>query len=73
VSKGHRLTEEVYSGEVNGWVKCMNAIYQGVRSNSSVFLQGKPHITLVFRTQANNLLIDGTSAAGVVVVNDNGE
>jgi choline dehydrogenase len=73
VSKGHRLTAEVYSGEVNGWVKCVNAIYQGVRSNSSVFLQGKTHITLVFRTQAKNLLIGGTSAAGVVVVNDNRE
>jgi choline dehydrogenase len=73
VSKGQRLIEDVYSGEVNGLVECMNTIYQGVRSNSSVFLQGKPNIALVFRTQVKSLLIDGTSATGVVLANDNGK
>ena len=73
VSKGQRLTEDVYSGEVNCLLKCMNTIYQGVRSNCSVFLQGKPNITLVFRIQAKNLLINGTSGIDVVMVNDNGK
>jgi choline dehydrogenase len=73
VSKGKRLAEDIYSGEVNGLVKCMNTTYQGVHSNSSVFLQGKLNIALVFRTQEKSILIDGTSATGVVVVNDNGK
>jgi choline dehydrogenase-like flavoprotein len=57
---------------VDSLVKYMNTIYQGVRSNSSV-LQGKPNITLMFRIQAKDLLIDGTSVTGIVVVNDNGK
>jgi len=59
--------------EVNGLAKRMNAIYQGVRSNSSVFLQGKPNITLVFKIKAKNLLVNGTSSTDVVMVNDNGK
>ena len=73
VSKGQRVTEDVYSGEVNGLVKCMNTSYQGVRSNSSIFLDGKPNITLISRAQAKKLLMNGTTVTGVVVIDDNGE
>lgn len=73
VSKGQRLTEDVYSGEQSGLVKCMNTIYKGVRSTSAVFLEGKPNITLVATAQAKRLVLDGNTAIVVVVYKQNGE
>lgn len=73
VSKGERLTENIYEGSVNGLVKCMNTIYKGVRSTSAVFLDGHPNITLMAETQAKFLLIDDNVAVGVVVAGPDGQ
>ena len=73
VSKGQSLTEDVYSGEQLGLVKCMSTIYKGVRSTSAVFLDGHPNITLVATAQAKNLVISGDTVTGVVVYKTNGE
>ena len=73
VSKGERLTENIYEGSVNGLVKCMNTIYKGVRSTSAVFLDGHPNITLKAETQAEYLLIDDNVAVGVVVEGPDGQ
>ncbi len=66
VSKGERLTENIYEGTVNGLVKFMNTIYKGVRSTSAVFLDGHPNITLMAETHTNCVLIDDNVAVGVV-------
>jgi choline dehydrogenase-like flavoprotein len=52
----------------------MDTIYQCIRSNnSSIFLDGKPNITLMSKTQAKKLLIEGRSVTGVAVVGCHGE
>ena len=74
VSKGERLTENIYEGSVNGLVKCMNTIYKGVRSTSAVLLDGHTNITLMAETQAKYVLIDDDKVAvGVVVEGPGGQ
>ena len=73
VSKGERLTENVYEGQVNGLVKCMNTIYKGVRSTSACFLDGKPNITILAETRAKKLIIEGEKARGALVINESGD
>jgi choline dehydrogenase len=72
VSKGERLTENVYEGQVNGLVKCMNTIYKGVRSTSVAFLDGKPNITIMAQTQVKKLLIENGECQGLIAVNKDG-
>ena len=73
VSKGERLTENVYEGQVNGLVKCMNTIYKGVRSTSACFLDGKPNITVLAETRAKKLIIENGTASGALVINESGK
>src|ERR1700734_3906633 len=61
------LMENIYEGQVNGLVKCMNTIYKGVRSTSTVFLDGKPNIIVLAETRAKWLVIKNGVAIGVVV------
>lgn len=72
VSKGERLTENVYEGQVNGLVKCMNTIYKGVRSTSVCFLEGKNNITIMGETRAMKILIDNGEASGVHLIDSSG-
>ncbi|KAL9609996.1 MAG: hypothetical protein Q9167_005269 [Letrouitia subvulpina] len=72
VSKGERLTENVYEGHVNGLVKCMNTIYKGVRSTSACFLEGKANITIMGETRAKKLLIENQKASGALLVDGAG-
>lgn len=51
----------------------MKTIYQGVRTNSSAFLDGKPNIALVSKSQAKKLLLDGTAVTSAVAVCNDGE
>lgn len=68
VSKGEKLSTDVYNGTQKGLFKCVNSIYKGVRSTSAAFLEGKPNITLMSSTISKNILFDGGSAIGVVVI-----
>ena len=68
ISKGQNLTEDIYSGEVSGLVKCMNTIYKGVRSNSSCSLDGKPNITVMASVHAKRLLLEENVITGVIVL-----
>ena len=72
VSKGERLTENVYEGQQNGLVKCMNTIYKGVRSTSVCFLDGKSNITIMAETQVKKLLIEDSVCIGVLGVDNYG-
>jgi choline dehydrogenase len=73
VSKGEKLTEDIYSGTVNGLVHCMDSIYQGVRSTSGCFLKGKPNITILASTNSKKINFDGTTAVSVTVLAPEGE
>ena len=72
VSKGERLTENVYEGQVNGLVKCMNTIYKGVHSTSACFLDGKPNITIMAEAQAKKLIIENGQATGALLIDGAG-
>jgi len=73
VSKGERLTEDIYKGEMHGLVKCMNTIYKGFRSSSYVFVEGKSNITILSSTHSKNLVIESGVAKGITVFGPNGE
>jgi choline dehydrogenase len=66
------LSEDVYSGTQKGLFKCVNTIYKGIRSNSSVFLDGKPNITVMSSTHSTGIKIENGKAVGVNVVGPDG-
>jgi choline dehydrogenase len=45
VSKGQDLSVDVYHGEQKGLFRCVNTVYNGVRSNASFFVEGKSNIS----------------------------
>jgi choline dehydrogenase len=73
VSKGEKLTDDIYSGTMRGLVKCMNSIYKGFRSSSYVFVEGKPNITVLSSTHSKNLVIKDGAVTGVTVFVPNGK
>ncbi|KFY71259.1 hypothetical protein V499_08551 [Pseudogymnoascus sp. VKM F-103] len=70
-SKGHALTEDIYSGTMAGLTHCMDTIYNGTRQGSFLFLKGKPNVTVLASVQSKKLIIDPTTkvCTGVVVIN----
>jgi choline dehydrogenase-like flavoprotein len=73
LSKGQKLTEDIYSGTMAGLVHCMNSIHKGFRSSSYVFVEGKPNITILSFTHSKKLLFDGTTVIGVEVIGPDGQ
>jgi choline dehydrogenase len=73
VSKGQELTTDVYSGTQSGLFKCISTIYNGVRSNASVYLEGKPNVTVMSLTHTKHLIFEGNKAVGVAVVGPDGD
>ena len=71
-SKGHPLEDNVYEGVQRGLVKNLNSIYNGVRSTSVCFLDGKPNITIISETNVDRLIIDKGVATGVEVTDRKG-
>jgi choline dehydrogenase-like flavoprotein len=70
VSKGEKLTDNVYEGQQNGLVKCMSTIYKGVRSTSVCFLDDKPNITIIAETEVKRILAkDGRAYAAECIDN----
>ncbi|KAF2094699.1 glucose-methanol-choline oxidoreductase [Rhizodiscina lignyota] len=72
VSKGHNLSSDVYSGTQSGLFKCISTIYNGVRSNASVFLEGRDNVTVMPLTYAKHLNFEGDRAIGVTVMGPDG-
>jgi choline dehydrogenase-like flavoprotein len=70
VSKGQKLTSDVYHGHQEGLFNNVNSIYKGVRSDSSAFLEGKSNITIMPLTQTKIIKFEGDKAVGVTVTND---
>ena len=70
LSRGERLTEDVYNGEINGLTHCADTIYKGERSGSYLFLKDKPNITIVSSVRSKRLIINKATRAciGVTVI-----
>jgi choline dehydrogenase len=71
ISKGHALTEDIYSGTMAGLIHCMDTVYKGSRQGSFLFLDNKPNITILASVQSKKLIIDPSTnvCTGVVVIN----
>jgi choline dehydrogenase len=68
VSKGGELTTDVYNGTQKGLFKCVSTIYNGKRSNASVFVEGKENITIMSETISKSIKFEGKKAVGVTVI-----
>jgi choline dehydrogenase len=69
LSKGEELSVDVYHGEQKGLFRCVNTVYNGVRSNASFFVEGKSNITLLSNTVSKQIIFDkDQTATGIVVV-----
>ncbi|KAL6709906.1 hypothetical protein ACN47E_000691 [Coniothyrium glycines] len=74
VSKGEKLSEDIYSGTMHGLTHSMETIYKGIRSTSGSFLKDKPNITILASTYSKKINFEGTIAASVsVLVNGENE
>ncbi|RFU35944.1 hypothetical protein B7463_g415, partial [Scytalidium lignicola] len=71
VSKGHALTEDIFSGTMAGLTHCLDTVYKGIRQGSFVFLTGKSNIAVLASVQSKKLIIDPTTktCTGVTVIN----
>ncbi|KAI4597225.1 hypothetical protein KJ359_004738 [Pestalotiopsis sp. 9143b] len=74
-STGQRLTENIYDGEMNGLVNCMDSIYKGRRSGSNLFIEGKRNVMVLPQVQSKTLIIDPVdkSCKGVTVIDASGQ
>lgn len=70
VSKGEKLNEDIYSGNMHGLTHSMETIYNGIRSTSGSFLNGKPNITILASTYSEKINFEGTTAKSVSVLVD---
>ncbi|KAI5859366.1 putative GMC oxidoreductase [Durotheca rogersii] len=75
LSKGEELTDDVHNGTMSGLWKCTNSIYNGKRSSSWLYLEGKPNVTVLSQTHSKRLLIDADTkkCVGVEVIVPSGE
>ncbi|KAB2571669.1 Dehydrogenase patE [Lasiodiplodia theobromae] len=72
VSKGEKLNDEIYDGEMHGLATAVSSIYKGVRSSSWVFLEGKENVTVLSQTNSKRLIIEGDKVVGVEVITPDG-
>ena len=72
--KGHRISENIYDGEMIGLTHCLDSIYKGVRSGSFLFVQNKPNITILSQVHSKRLLINYADriCRGVTVIDAEG-
>ncbi|KAI1761055.1 putative GMC oxidoreductase [Hypoxylon sp. FL1150] len=74
-SKGGKMTDDVHNGTMRGLWKCTNSIYNGKRSSSWMYLEGKKNVTVLSSTNSKRVLIDATTkkCLGVEVILPSGE
>ncbi|KAI0876461.1 hypothetical protein GGS24DRAFT_451499 [Hypoxylon argillaceum] len=74
LSRGHKLTENIYDGEMIGLTHCVDSIYHGKRSGSFLFVKDKPNITILAEVHSKKLIIDAAdrTAKGVTVIDKEG-
>ncbi|KAH8653496.1 hypothetical protein BX600DRAFT_385932 [Xylariales sp. PMI_506] len=72
VSKGEKLNDDIYGGEMHGLVECVNTIYKGFRSSSWMYLEGKNNVFVLSETNSKKLVIENGKATGVEVITADG-
>ncbi|GKT45167.1 putative GMC-type oxidoreductase [Colletotrichum spaethianum] len=72
VSKGEKLNDEIYDGEMHGLATAVSSIYKGTRSSSWLFLEGKKNVTVLGQTNSRRLIIENNRAVGVEVIGPDG-
>lgn len=70
--RGYPWTEDIFSGDVDGMTHVVVAKYRGVRTNSTVYLEGKSNITIRSRRRSKKIIIEDGVAVGVQVQSTNG-
>lgn len=65
---GHPVQEDIFSGQMEGLTHCVNSIYNGVRSNSSVFVKGKDNVHVISSTIAKKINLEGDAATSVTIL-----
>ncbi len=70
VSKGERLTEDIYEGEMRGLTHCVDTIHDGKRQGSFLYIKNKPNIHILYGVQSKELIIDPATntCLGVTVI-----
>lgn len=71
-SKGNKVTEDVYSGTVNGLINCVTTIYDGERSSSVSFVRGKSNVTIQALSITRKILFENKVATGVQIQDKDG-
>lgn len=72
-SKGELINDDIYGGEMHGLATATSTIYNGVRSSSWVFVEGKKNVTVLSETNSKRLLIENGKAVGVEVIDREGK
>ena len=72
LSKGGVLTDDVHNGTMSGLWKCLNSIYNGKRSSSWMYLEGKKNVVVLGKTNSKKLVIENGKAVGVEVIGPDG-
>lgn len=66
-SRGYPWTEDIFSGDVNGMTHVVVAKHQGVRTNATVYVEGKPNITIMAGMRSRKILFKDDVATGIEV------
>ena len=67
-NRGYPITYDIFDGTVNGMTHLVRSIYQGIRSISMDFIQGRPNNTIKTSTMASKGLPEGQSVIGLTGV-----
>ncbi|KAI8306007.1 Pyranose dehydrogenase 3 [Colletotrichum sp. SAR11_59] len=73
VSKGEKLNDEIYDGEMHGLTTAVSSIYKGKRSSSWRYIEGKKNVTVIGQTHSKRLIIENGKVVSVEVLGSNGE
>ena len=71
-SKSLPIRDDIYSGKMEGLTHCVTSIYNGVRSDSSAFVNGRPNVEVMSSTVAKKINFEGDKAISVTVLNHDG-
>ncbi|KAH8655222.1 hypothetical protein BX600DRAFT_67027 [Xylariales sp. PMI_506] len=72
-SKGGVLADNVYDGKMGGLIECLSTIYNGVRSSSWSYLEGKENAIVMAETTYKKVIIEDGKAVGVEVTGPDGK
>ncbi len=71
-SKGQLINNEIYDGEMHGLAHAVSTIYNGKRSSSWIFVEGKKNVVVLSETNSKRLIIENGRAVGVEVIGPDG-